>query len=92
MAENLGVLAANPSVVAQATAEGAVLLEVTSGECFELNQTGAEIWTRVVKGEPLDEVVASIAGRHDIAVSLVEADARALVMDLKRRGLIISRP
>ncbi len=34
-------LTTNPSVVSQETKEGAVLLEMTTGDCFELNHLGA---------------------------------------------------
>jgi hypothetical protein len=88
MNEQLAQLIANPTVVTQMTADGAVLLEMRSGDCFELNQSGAEIWSRIKDGESLAAVVAAVAERYAIPPSTAEADARQLVAELTRRGLL----
>jgi hypothetical protein len=85
-------LVANPRVIVQTTADGAVLLEMSSGDCFELNQMAAAMWTRLTGGETLPEVVAAIAARFGVNTATVEADARALIVDLVRRGLAMSTP
>jgi len=81
-------LVANPTVVTQVTEDGAVLLEMGSGECFELNRSGAEIWSRIKDGEALATIVASVAKRYAIPESTAEADARQLMAELVRRGLL----
>jgi hypothetical protein len=78
----------NPTVVTQLTPEGAVLVEMNSGDCYELNRTGAEIWSRINDGEPLPAIVASVAKRHAVPESTVDADARTLLAELVRRGLV----
>lgn len=84
-------LVTNPTVVSQQTKEGAVLLEMTTGDCFELNPVGAEIWAALAKGEPLADVIASLARRYDLPQSTIEADTRALIEDLRSRGLLTTR-
>jgi hypothetical protein len=81
-------LVANPTVVTQVTAEGAVLLEVNSGECFELNRTGAEIWARIKEGEPVASIATAVAKRYAMPESTVQSDARELLAELVRRGLV----
>jgi hypothetical protein len=90
MVEDLGTLVAGAHVVSQPTEQGAVLLEMTSGECFELNRVGAEIWGGITKGVALSQVVQDVASRYRVSASTVESDARALVAELKRRGLLTS--
>jgi hypothetical protein len=86
-----GRLVTNPTVVSQATKEGAVLLEMTTGDCFELNHVGAEIWAALAKGDALADVIAALAGRYDLPASTIEADAQALIDDLRGRGLLTTR-
>jgi hypothetical protein len=90
--ESPGKLEPNPLVVVQTTADGAVLLEMTSGDCFELNRVGTEIWTRLTKGESLASVVVAIATRYGVPAATVELDAHALVGELIRRGLAVASP
>jgi hypothetical protein len=81
-------LVANPTVVTQATDDGAVLVEMNSGDCFELNRSGAEIWARITAGDPVAAIVASVAERYAIPESVADSDARQLIADLIRRGLL----
>jgi hypothetical protein len=91
MNEDTGKLMPNPTVVSQETKEGTVLLEITTGDCFELNQVGAEIWAGIVKGEALAGIVADLARRYDVPSPTIEADALSLIHDLTQRGLLGSR-
>jgi hypothetical protein len=79
---------ANPLVVAQATPEGTVLMDMATGECFELNGTGSKIWLLLTKGESLSRTVGALAAAHGLAVATVESDVRSLVTELTRRGLV----
>lgn len=84
-------LTPNPTVVSQPTRDGAVLLEMTTGDCFELNQVGAEIWAALAKGEALGGVIGTVASRYGLPASTIEADARSLIDDLLKKGLLQSR-
>jgi hypothetical protein len=77
----------SPLVQARDVAGGAVLLDTMTGDCFELNRVGAEIWRRLVEGQPLDDVAAAIASEYGVARGIVEADLLRTVDDLVRRGL-----
>jgi hypothetical protein len=83
-------LAVNPLVVAQTMQDGAVLVEMATGDCFELNRVGAEMWSRLAGGASVGEIVTAIAERYDVAASKVDADFRVLVAELTRRGLVTS--
>jgi len=91
MAETATKLTPNPAVVSQPTKDGAVLLEMTTGDCFELNQVGAEIWDALAKGETLGQVIGTVASRYGLPASTIEADARSLTDDLLKKGLLQSR-
>lgn len=78
----------NPLAVLQATESGAVLMDVASGDCFELNRVGAEIWNRLVKGESRETIVAALAAQYDIPGPTLESDVSTLLADLSNHGLL----
>ena len=85
-------LVANPLVVVQPIDGGSVLMDVATGDCFELNQIGAEIWTLFAEGRSQASIVAALVSSYDIRPEAVESDVRALLADLKRHGLVAPRP
>ena len=83
--------APNPLVILQQTEAGAVLLETSTGECFELNHVGVEIWTSIAAGQAEDLIATALAKRYGITESTAASDISTLVGDLTRHGLL-ARP
>jgi Coenzyme PQQ synthesis protein D (PqqD) len=83
-------LAPSPFVVVQPTESGAVLLDIGTGECFELNELGVEVWSQLVKTQSLSEIAADLAKAYDAPISQIEADVRQLVEGLIKYSLVIS--
>jgi hypothetical protein len=84
------VLVANPNVVTQGMDDGAVLMDMTSGECFELNRIGAEVWRRLGNGESTSELIEQIAASYGVPTSVVQSDVDQLLDRLTRSGLLTS--
>jgi coenzyme PQQ synthesis protein D (PqqD) len=87
---NERVLVANPNVVVQQTNDGAILMDMASGDCFELNRLGAEVWARLGKGESPTELVANVASSYGVAAATVQSDVQALLQVLTQNGLLTS--
>ena len=83
-----GALVANPYVVTQGTTDGAILMDMASGDCFELNRIGAEVWTRLTNGESPAQLVANVAASYGLPTATVESDIQALLEELTRNGLL----
>lgn len=79
---------ARPAVVMQPTESGAVLMDPVTGDCFELNGLGAEIWKLLAAGESSSQIAATLALRYDVPEMTVAADVQTLVTDLARHGLL----
>jgi hypothetical protein len=84
-----GRLVANPTVLAQPLPDGAVLLDTESGNCFELNRTGAEIWKRISANEQPTAIADVLAVQYGIQRSEFLADLDRLMNELARHGLLI---
>jgi hypothetical protein len=89
--ETAETLVVNPLVVLQETAAGAVLMDVASGDCFELNQIGTEIWSRLARQERVPAIVTALAARYEVASAALEKDVGGLVSQLLQHGLL-TRP
>jgi len=79
----------NPTVVAQAMPDGAVLIDSATGECFELNRIGARVWERLSRGEDLASITDSLAAEFVVERALIARDVTSLVEDLARHGIVV---
>ncbi len=79
---------APPAVVMQPTESGAVLMDPVTGDCFELNRLGAEIWSLLAAGDSSSQIATKLALRYEVPEMTVAADVQTLVADLARHGLL----
>jgi Coenzyme PQQ synthesis protein D (PqqD) len=68
----------------------AVIINLTTGNYYSLNESGATIWDSLGHPTSLDEIVARLTSRFDAPAEQVETDARALLEDLEREQLIVA--
>jgi hypothetical protein len=76
------------SVVLQRTESGAVLMDQATGNCFELNHIGAEIWKLLSEGATADAIAAQLSASYEVSQTVVAADVEALVLTLAQHGLV----
>jgi len=81
-------LLANPLITAQRMEAGAVLMDAATGECFELNRVGAEVWEQIAGGGDMTKVVAVLANRYGVAEDRISADVATLIDEMLARGLV----
>ena len=68
--------------------DGAVLVNLRSGECFELNHVGFQIWNALDGDCDLERICDKLALIYPIDREQLAADVRALVAALLRAGLL----
>jgi len=78
----------NPLISAQRMETGAVLMDAATGECFELNRVGAEVWAQIATGGDVTKVVSVLASRYGVAEDRVSADVSTLIDQMLARGLV----
>lgn len=67
---------------------GAVLVDLTTGNCFELNRIGAEIWELLSQKTTEEAICSALAGRYPVERTELASDVRGLLEALKRHGLV----
>jgi hypothetical protein len=75
-------------VVARETPEGAVLVDLIDGDCFEMNRVGASFWTAIEAPRRLDEICDAIGSRFNVPRDILERDVLALVEMLAQADLV----
>jgi hypothetical protein len=75
-------------VAAREIDDGAVLVNMGSGACFELNRIGFEIWKALGAGATVGGIWRRWAERYPVDREVLAADVRSLVEALAGAGLV----
>lgn len=66
-----------------------VLLHLSKGTYFGLNETGTQIWRLLAGGASAGEIVDAFAQEHEIPRKQLESDIRAFLDDLLENGILL---
>jgi len=92
MIDDATQLQRKPGLVAADVADNAILLDIDSGYFFQLNRTGAAIWSVVSEPRSLDVICEKMAAEFRVDPEACRADVVEFVGDLIERGLLEIRP
>src|SRR6185503_19652713 len=69
-----------------------VVINLTSTHYYSLNKTGTYVWNLLLEGDQsMDDIAGAVAARYGQPVDVVRGDLRALIDDLRREELIVTR-
>jgi hypothetical protein len=81
-------LIASPRV-SRATQHGeTMLLDLSGGSYYTLNESGAFVWDMLLRGTTLGEIVDALEARYDAPRERIEADARTMTTELLSASLV----
>lgn len=81
-----------PDVLLQEVQGEAVLLNLTSGNYFGLNEVGTRMWAVCTSSPSLHEAVEVLLGEYDVDRERLSRDVRNLVERLVEHGLLVVGP
>jgi hypothetical protein len=67
---------------------GAVLVDMRSGACFELNRTGVEVWRLLADGATMRSICDDLAARYSVARDTLSLDVEQLLDALTKQELV----
>jgi len=80
----------NQAEVAAEVIDGeAILINLTSGAYYSLDNAGSLAWELITAGHTLAEVAAAVAARYDVQAAQAEADVARLADELARENLVL---
>jgi PqqD family protein of HPr-rel-A system len=79
----------SPNVVFRDLDGEAVLLDLSSGTYFGLNEVGTRVWRLLADGRDERQIVATLAAEYDADPTVIASDVSRLLGDLRARRLIV---
>jgi Coenzyme PQQ synthesis protein D (PqqD) len=76
-------------VISEIIDEEAVMIDLTTGNYYSLNESGAEVWDLLGRGASLVQIVAALSDRYSTEPEEIEPAVRDLVDELRREELIV---
>lgn len=70
--------------------DGAVLVNLATGACFELNRVGAQVWELLLPGSTESAICEALAERYSVTREVLAADVRRLLIELLQNRLLES--
>jgi coenzyme PQQ synthesis protein D (PqqD) len=68
--------------------DGAILLDMTGGTYYQINEVGRMVFQGLLEGRALADLVQEIADHYGIEKSTVERDVDVLMESLEEMGLV----
>lgn len=68
--------------------DGTMIVKVTTGTCFGLDEVGSRIWESLALHDTLGETARKVAREYGVSSKVVARDVVALVSELKDKGLL----
>jgi hypothetical protein len=65
----------------------AVLLDTSSGHYFSMNPLATEIWSHLQTGNPVPQIVTTIADKYSVEEETVRSDVSELIGELQAARL-----
>ena len=75
-------------VLAEQLGEEFAILDVTGGQYYRLNDTGAMVWRLLHQGNSLARTFETLLEEYDVSEEHLAADLTHLVSDLQQHGLV----
>lgn len=81
-----------PGLVAADVADDAILLDIDSGYFFQLNRTGARIWSLVAEPQSFGAVCDQMAASFRVDAETCRRDVAEFVTNLLENGVLEIEP
>jgi hypothetical protein len=66
-----------------------VIVDLTQGEYFALNEVGAALWTGLEQGRTIEQIADSLAVDHAVTAADALRDLTNLCKELEAKGLLV---
>lgn len=70
--------------------DGAVLLDIQQGLCFNINPIGSKIWHMMKQQQSLDQIIDALAAEFNVPKEQVRGDVIEFATLLSQMGLLLS--
>jgi hypothetical protein len=68
------MISPSPRLRSIVDSDGAAILDIEHGSLTRLSSTGSYVWERLLRGEPVSQIVLSLADETNTDVAIVQRD------------------
>jgi hypothetical protein len=79
----------HPEATYQPVAEEAIIVKLSTGTYYSLNDTGTVFWELIDGQRSIADCARTIAVEYDVDLEMVEADLLELAVEFEQEGLIV---
>lgn len=65
-----------------------VILDLSNGTYYGLNEVGAEVWAMISSPRPIPEICSALEEKYDVERDVLEEDVLDLLADMHEHDLI----
>ena len=88
MVKNKAVIVAAKEQISSDLAGESVILQLSTGIYYGLNQVGASIWNLIQESKTVEEIKNAILEEYEVEPEQCDRDLLALLQELESKGLI----
>ncbi|MDJ0798452.1 MAG: lasso peptide biosynthesis PqqD family chaperone [Calothrix sp. MO_167.B12] len=88
MVKNEAVIVAAKEQISSDLAGESVILQLSTGIYYGLNQVGASIWNLIQESKTVEEIKNAILEEYEVEPEQCDRDLLALLQELEAKGLI----
>jgi hypothetical protein len=83
------ILQRSESVTFEVVADEAILIDISTGTYFSLNEVGTEFWQMLDGEQTIEQHAAIIAAKYEVETSMVIEDLLELANEMAKDNLLI---
>jgi hypothetical protein len=80
----------DPNVISETIGEETIIVNLTSGHYFSLQEANVDVWEAVRRGETAADIAASLTRKYDVSAAAAEDAVARLLAELEQQELIVA--
>lgn len=70
------------------TSQGGTFVNLNTGTCFEVNAVGGRVYSGILAGQSVDEIIAKLQDNFPTNAHVIQADVKGFIEILLNKGII----
>jgi hypothetical protein len=81
----------NPSILFNDFDDGLMMMDIDSGNYFDIDSVGGRIWALLESPTTIDRICESLVAEYDVEADLCRAETVGFIEELAGKGLVTLR-
>lgn len=82
------IVARNPSILFNDFDDGLMMMDIDSGNYFDIDSVGGRIWSLIETPATLDTICESLVAEYDVEADVCRSETIGFIGELVEKGLV----